>query len=68
MLYGEVADVIMAWWKGDFVSMDFEGTIHLINEFFHDTGLYIDDKGLMYEFPPPGTRRNLESRRTKVEP
>ena len=51
---GEVADAIMASWKGQFMTIARKRTLHLIDKFILDSGLHIDDDGLAYEFLPPG--------------
>ena len=56
VLTGEVADVVMSWWKGEFVKLAREATSHLVEQFLLDTGIYVDDDFLQYEFLPPGTR------------
>ena len=66
VLTGEVADVVMAWWKGEFVTLAREATIHLLEQFILETGLYVDDDFLTYEFLPPGTRWSNETKKMEV--
>ena len=68
VLTGEVADVVMAWWKGEFVKLASESTSHLVEHFLLDTGIYVDDDFLFYEFLPPGARWCSETRRMEVRP
>ena len=41
ILSGEVADVVMSWWKGEFVKLAREATSHLVEQFLLDTGIYV---------------------------
>ena len=66
VLTGEVADVVMAWWKGEFVSLASTATSHLMDRFLLETGLYVDDDFLTYEFLPPGTRWCSETGKMEV--
>ena len=68
VLMGEVADVVMAWWKGEFVELADKSTSHLMEEFLIDTGIYVDDDFLTYEFLPPGTRWCSETKMMLVKP
>ena len=68
VLTGEVADVVMSWWKGEFVKLAREATSHLVEQFLLDTGIYVDDDFLQYEFLPPGTRWCSERNRMEVMP
>ena len=58
----------MSWWKGEFVKLAREATSHLVEQFFLDTGIYVDDDFLQYEFLPPGTRWCSERNRMEVMP
>ena len=42
-LTGEVADVVMAWWTGEFKQLSRDATIDLMPQFMIDSGLYVDD-------------------------
>ena len=66
VLTGEVADVGMAWWKGEFVSLASTATSHLMENFLLETGLYVDDDFLIFEFLPPGSRWCSESSRMEI--
>ena len=66
VLTGEVADVVMAWWKGNFVTLASRATSHLIEQFLLETGIYVDDDFLVFEFLPPGTRWCAESKMMEV--
>ena len=68
VLTGEVADVVMAWWKGEFVTLAREATSHMMENFILETGLYVDDDFLTYEFLPPGTRWNNQTKKMEVQP
>ena len=39
-LTGEVADVVMAWWTGEFKKLARMATIDFMTEFLIDSGLY----------------------------
>ena len=67
-MYSLVADVVMSWWKGEFVKLAREATSHLVEQFLLDTGIYVDDDFLQYEFLPPGTRWCSERNRMEVMP
>ena len=67
MLTGEVADVVMGWWEGEFVKLAKESNSQIMEEFILDCGLYIDDDILVFEFLPPGARWSEESRRMEVK-
>ena len=62
-LTGEVADVVMAWWSGEFTKLARSATIDIMPEFIMDSGLYVDDNNLALYILPPGTRWNEERRR-----
>ena len=66
VLTGEVADVVMAFWKGEFVKLATEATSHLMENFLMDTGIYVDDDFLTYEFLPPGTRWCNETKKMLI--
>ena len=66
VLTGEVADVVMAWWKGEFVKLASESTSHLVEQFLMDTGIYVDDDFLIFEFLPPGARWCSETKKMEV--
>ena len=66
VLTGEEADVVMVWWKGEFVSLASTSTSHLMDKFLVETGLYVDDDFLIFEFLPPGTRWSSESGKMEV--
>ena len=68
VLTGEVADVVMAWWKGEFVSLASTATAHLMDNFLLETGLYVDDDFLIFEFLPPGTRWCSQSQKMEIIP
>ena len=68
VLTGEVADVVLAWWKGEFVTLVTEATSHLVEHFLLDTGIYVDDDFLLFEFLPPGARWCSERKRIEVNP
>ena len=60
-LTGEVADVVMAWWTGEFLSLATTASQGLMQEFMIDSGLYIDDDNLFFFVLPCGTRWNQET-------
>ena len=68
VLTGEVADVVMSWWKEEFVTLAREATYRLVEHFLLDTGIYVDDDFLLFEFLPPGTRWCSERNRMEVIP
>ena len=67
VMTGEVADVVMAWWKGEFMSLAKRATSHLMEEFILDAGLYAYDDSLAFDFLPPGTRWCVESQKMEVK-
>ena len=68
LLTGEMADAIMAWWKGQFMELAKDATTHLMDTFILDCSLYVDDDSLFYEFLPPGCRWDLEQKKMVVNP
>ena len=62
-LTGEVADVVMAWWTGEFKKLARMATIDFMTEFLIDSGLYVDDFNLVYFALPAGTRWVEEERK-----
>ena len=66
VLTGEVADVVMSWWKGEFITLAKQATSHLLEHFLLDTGIYVDDDFLLFELLPPGTRWCSESNKMEV--
>ena len=67
VLTGEVADVVMSWWKGEFVELANKSTSHLMERFLMDTGIYVDDDFLTFEFLPPGARWCSETKMMLVQ-
>ena len=65
-LTGEVADVVMAWWSGEFSKLSMSATIDIMPEFIIDSGLYVDDNNLAFFILPPGTRWNDEEKKMIV--
>ena len=55
-LTGEVADVVMAWWSGEFDKLARSATIDIMPEFIMDSGLYVDYNNLVFFILPPGAR------------
>ena len=66
-LTGEVADVVMAWWTGEFKKLASTATIDLMSEFLIDSGLYVDDYNLAYFVLPAGTRWDEEERKMIIK-
>ena len=62
-LTGEVADVVMAWWTGEFKKRATDATIDLMPQFLIDSGLYVDDYNLIFFVLPAGTRWNEEEKK-----
>ena len=62
-LTGEVADVVMAWWTGEFRKLAKTATISLMSEFLIDSGLYVDDYNMAYFVLPAGTRWDEEEKK-----
>ena len=62
-LTGEVADVVMAWWSGEFDKLAKGATIDIMPEFIIDSGLYVDDNNLAFFILPPGARWNEEEKK-----
>ena len=57
----------MAWWKGKFVTLASRATSHLMEQFLLETGIYVDDDFLVFEFLPPGARWCDVNRRIEVK-
>ena len=55
-LTGEVADVVMAWWSGEFSKLANRATAEIMPEFIMDSGLYVDYNNLVFFILPPGAR------------
>ena len=67
-LSGEVADVVMAWWSGEFSKLATSATIDIMPEFIINSGLCVDDNNLAYIILPPAARWNeVEKRMIVVE-
>ena len=66
-LTGEVADVVMAWWTGEFLSLAAKASQGLMQKFMIDSGLYIDDDNLFFFVLPCGTRWNPETKKLTIE-
>ena len=56
MLTWEVADVVMCWCEGEFLSLAETATAHRLDNFILVCALYINDDWLAFEFLPPGAR------------
>lgn len=65
-LTGEVADVVMAWWTGEFKKLSKDATIDLMPQFIIDSGLYVDDYNMVYFVLPAGTRWDEEKKKMVV--
>ena len=66
-LTGEVADVVMAWWSGEFTELARSATEDIMPDFFLESGLYVDDNNLFFFILPIGTRWNEEQKKMIIE-
>ena len=67
VLVGEMANVVMSWWKGEYLTLAWTATAHLQDTFILDCALYIDNDGLAFKFLPPGARWDGETGRMEVK-